>query len=121
MRTAPFPPHPPYLLPMPDVAAVRLAAELHARGEHVGGVNGALPAAELFARETARLVGGAVSVAQHTRLFELDILVSPVEVPGRLRIAIEDDLELATAWFTAFMDDADEQAGRPGDPARMRQ
>src|SRR6478609_8884403 len=44
MRTAPFAPYPLYVLPMPDEAALALARELHARGEEVGGVNGALPA-----------------------------------------------------------------------------
>jgi predicted GNAT family acetyltransferase len=28
-------------------------------------------------------------------------------------VATEDDLELVTQWFAAFMGDADEQAGRP--------
>src|SRR5436190_14801673 len=40
MRTAPFPPYPPYLLAMPDAAAVALADALADRGEEVAGVNG---------------------------------------------------------------------------------
>ena len=47
MRTAPFEPHPLFALPMPAEVAVFLARELHARGEGIGGVNGALPAARL--------------------------------------------------------------------------
>src|SRR5690349_5758140 len=35
MRTAPFPPFPLFLLPMPDEAAVALARALHERGEEV--------------------------------------------------------------------------------------
>src|SRR5262245_18943442 len=35
MRTAPFVPYPPYLLPMPDEAAVELAQIVHGRGEEV--------------------------------------------------------------------------------------
>ncbi|MFR9780218.1 GNAT family N-acetyltransferase [Micromonospora sp. MS34] len=113
MRAAPFAPYPPYLLPMPDDAAVALAAALQERGEEVLAVNGALPAAELCAAELARLGGGRVSVGQHTRLHELGELVPPTPVPGRLVVATEDDLALATEWFAAFMGDADEQAGRP--------
>jgi predicted GNAT family acetyltransferase len=112
MRTAPFAPYPPFLLPMPDEAAVALARTLHERGEGVLAVNGALPAVELFAAELARLSGGHVQVSQHTRLHELGELVCPAPVPGGLRAATEDDVELVMEWFGAFMGDADEQAGR---------
>ena len=56
--TAPVAPYPLYVLPMPDAAALALARALHERGEELLGVNGALPAAEIVAEETARLVGG---------------------------------------------------------------
>ena len=55
MRTAPFAPHPPFLLPMPDEAAVALARTLHERGEEVLGLNGARPAVDLCAAELARI------------------------------------------------------------------
>jgi GNAT superfamily N-acetyltransferase len=113
MRTARFAPYPAFLLPMPDDAAVGLAQALHERGEEVLGLNGALPAVEVCAQELARLGGGRVEVAQHTRLHELGELVPPAPVPGRLEVATEADLELVAAWFEAFMGDADEQADRP--------
>jgi FR47-like protein len=113
MRTATFAPYPPFLLPMPDEAAVALARALHERGEEVLGVNGTLPTVELCASELARLGGGQVEVAQHTRLHELGELSRPRPVPGGLVAATEADVELATEWFAAFMGDADEQAGRP--------
>jgi GNAT superfamily N-acetyltransferase len=112
MRTATFPPYPPFLLPMPESAAVALARTLHQRGEEVLGLNGALPAARRCAEELARLAGGRVEVAQHTRLHELGELTPPAPVPGRLVPATDDDLDLVAAWFAAFMADADEQAGR---------
>lgn len=116
MRTAPFEPHPLFVLPMPDPAARRLARALHDRGERVEGVNGALPAARLLADETARLAGGSVRVAMHTRLFELAELIPPPTPPGHLRPVTEEEAELALEWFRAFHVDADEQAGRrPGD------
>jgi hypothetical protein len=113
MRTATSAPYPPFLLPMPDEAAVALAYALHERGEEVLGVNGALPAVGLCAAELARLGGGRVEVGQHTRLHELGELVRPASAPGALVVATEDDVELVTEWFAAFMGDADEQAGRP--------
>jgi GNAT superfamily N-acetyltransferase len=113
MRTAPFSPYPPYLLPMPDDVARQIARALYERGEEVRAVNGALPAVEVFAAETVALAGGRVEVAAHTRLHELGDLEMPSPVPGRLVTATESDLPLAMAWFEAFMGDADEQAGRP--------
>ncbi|MGD9960515.1 GNAT family N-acetyltransferase [Nocardioides sp.] len=113
MRTAPFGSRPAFLLPMPDEAAVALAAVLHDRGEEMLAVNGALPAARICADELARRTSACVRVAQHTRLFELVDLVAPRPVPGTLMRATRHDLDLALAWFAAFMSDADEQAGRP--------
>ncbi len=113
MRTAPFAPYPPFLLPMPGQAAVALAGALHERGEEVLAVNGALPAVQLCAAELARLCGGHVQVSQHTRLHELGELMLPAAVPGGLQAATEDDVDLVTEWFAAFAGDADEQAGRP--------
>jgi GNAT superfamily N-acetyltransferase len=113
MRTASFAPYPPFLLPMPDQAAMALARALHGRGEEALGLNCALPAVELCAAELARLGGGRVQVSQHTRLHELGQLVRPAPVPGGLQAATEHDVELVMEWFGAFMGDADEQAGRP--------
>ena len=113
MRAAPSPPFPPFLLPMPDEAAVALARVLHERAEEVLGVNGAIPAVELCARELIRLGGGRVETGQRTRLHELDDLTWPASVPGGLVVATEDDVDLVSAWFAAFLTDADEQAGRP--------
>lgn len=115
MRTATFEPRPLFLMPMPDDAAVHLARVLHQRGETGFGVNGALPAVRLCADEAARLAGSSIRVAQHTRLWEVTKVVPPPVVPGRLRIAEDDDAELALDWFGRFMADADVQAGRePG-------
>jgi predicted GNAT family acetyltransferase len=113
MRTASFAPYPPFLLPMPDEAALALARAVHERGEEVLGLNGALPAVELCAAELVRLGGGRVQVSLHTRLHELGELISPAPVPGCLQAATEDDVELVIEWFGSFMGDADEQAGRP--------
>ncbi|WP_460713017.1 GNAT family N-acetyltransferase [Nocardioides dilutus] len=113
MRTAPFTPYPLYVLPMPDEAAVLLAAALLDRGEDVPAANGALPAARVVADEVARRTGGTAEVAEHMRLFELEEVVDPPAPPGRLRVAISDDAELCLEWYQAFEAAASEQAGRP--------
>ncbi|WP_244932042.1 GNAT family N-acetyltransferase [Nocardioides sp. W7] len=115
MRTAPFAPHPAYLLPMPDEAAVALARLLHERGEPLGGVNGALVPARVLAEETARLSGGTTTVQERTRLWELGELVAH-DAPGGLRIATAADVPLATAWWNDFGVLAAEMTGRVGPP-----
>ncbi|MEV0269498.1 GNAT family N-acetyltransferase [Hamadaea sp. NPDC050747] len=112
MRTAPFEPYPPFLLPMPDEAAVALGRALQERGEDITAINGALPAVQLCAAELVRHQGGTVEVGQHTRLHELGDLIPPTPVPGELRRATEADVDLVQAWYEAFGADADEQAGR---------
>jgi len=118
MRTAPFAPYPPYLLAMPDGAAVALADALVDRAEEVGGVNGALPATEICAARIADRTGGDVVVHMHTRLFELGTLVDPAPVRGRLRLAYDEEAPLALDWFHRFHVDADEQAGHDGHASR---
>lgn len=118
MRTAPFAPYPAYVLPMPTEAAVALARALHERGEDLGGVNGALPAARVVAEEQARLTGREVVVHEHLRLFELGELVVPPAPPGRLRQATREDAEQCLTWYRDFARAAAEQAGRT-DPHGM--
>jgi len=116
MRTAPFRPHPIYLLPMPSAAVLELARALHARGEQVDGVNGALPGAVEMGEEIARLTGRTASIGESQRLFDLPQLIPPAPVPGALRTAGEGDLPVCGAWFRAFHADAAAQAGRTSDP-----
>jgi len=112
MRTAPFAPYPPYLLAMPDGAALALAHALLDRGEEVGGAAGELPAADVFAAEIARATGREVRRDLHMRLFRLGELVEPPQPPGRLRRARPDEVGLALEWYRDFHVAADEQAGR---------
>ncbi len=116
MRTAPFKPYPTFSMPLRDGAARALAVALHERGELLGGANGALPGAEVLARATAELAGGEMVSDKATRLWEATSVQVPPAPDGRLRRATEDDAELVLAWFTAFHEEADEQAGREPDP-----
>jgi GNAT superfamily N-acetyltransferase len=116
MRTAPFEPHPMFVLPMPDAAARAVAEALVDRGEEVRGVNGALPAVRVLAEVLAEHAGGAAEVSEHTRLHVLGDLVQPTSPRGRLRAATTEDAEVCLAWFQGFLAAAAEQAGRPHAP-----
>lgn len=112
MRTAPFAPHPVYLMRMHEDTARRLARVLHDRGEVVDAVNGALPAVEVLAAETARLRGLDHRVDVRTRLFVLGDLEASASPPGRPRLARPAEVDLVCSWYAAFARDAAEQAGR---------
>jgi GNAT superfamily N-acetyltransferase len=113
MRTAPFVPHPLYVLPLPEAALPLVAEALVERDEGVISVNGALPAARTLATELARRTGSRAHVHEHTRLHVLTKLVEPKVAPdGRARVAVPADAPLALAWFRAFHADAAVQAGR---------
>jgi GNAT superfamily N-acetyltransferase len=112
MRTAPLPPYPPYFLAMPDDAARLIARTLHERGESVEVVNGYVPTIDVLAAETVSLSGGSAVETERTSLYELSDLVEPTGVPGQLRIARDDEVDLVQGWFDAFGPDASEQAGR---------
>jgi hypothetical protein len=123
MRTAPFAPHPLYVLAMPDAAAAALADVLVERGEQVEAANGSLPAVDVFARRTAERTGRVARQSRPTRLYELGTLVAPDRLPGgRPRRAERADQELLQSWFAAFHPDADRQAGRaePGTTPTVR-
>ncbi len=114
MRTMPGPPWAPYLLPMPDDAALTIARTLHGRGEHLTSANGFWRATRVLAEETARLRGERAWVRDHHRLHRLATLVAPRRSVGRLRAVRDepDDLALAADWLGVFHAEADRQAGR---------
>lgn len=112
MRTAPFAPHPFYVLPMPEPAARALGEALRARGESVTELNGFLPALE----HVAAGLGKHATMRERLRLFELGTPCAPATTPpGSLRVATEDDLALVHRWFNEFGFAAAEQAGNAVD------
>jgi len=113
MRTATSAPYPLFLLAMEPADVTELAQHCFERGE-IAPANGVLPAARAFCDELARLAGGRVEIAEHTRLFEVHELVPPASVPdGFLRLATLAESELCHDWFNRFHRDAAEQAGHP--------
>lgn len=113
MRTAPGPDHALWVAEMPEAAAGQLARTLHDRSERAEAFNGALPAVRIVAEETARLTGKNARIRTHTRLYELDRLLPPTGIPGRLRAARADDLDQLNHWLTIFDAEAAEQGDRP--------
>ena len=112
MRTMPHPPHAPWVLAMPDRAAVALARALHARGEALAVVNGTLPTARVVADELARLTGRTAHIAEHQRLHLLGEPRAPRPASGALRAVREDELDELARWWRSFAHEVDVAAGR---------
>lgn len=123
MRSAPFAPHPLWLLPMPPGAGADLARVLVERGEVVPGepfgVNGSLHASRECAEAIAAHGGRSVHEEMRSRLFRLDEVRWPPAPAGRLRPAGDADVELVVEWVSRFHADAAEQAGRTWEPGPL--
>jgi hypothetical protein len=84
-----------------------LAHDLSAGGWHVPGVGGLKPASRAFAEVWSAVTGQPYRVGLNERAYELRCVVPPEPpVPGRLRVATEDDLPLIREWVWGFIQDA---------------
>jgi predicted GNAT family acetyltransferase len=85
------------------LATPRDEAALHALvaaiDEELPGVSGTAP--EVF--EFARLWGKPWKVTMQQNVFALDQVELPAPVPGVMRAAMQDDLDLLLAWWRAFV------------------
>lgn len=106
------PPYPLLLSVMPDVAAAELAAEL---GRSATAITGRRAVVDAFVACWNATTGGDVMVEMEERQFRLGTLVTP-NVPGRPRLAGENDRKLLLRWFDAF---AGELGGPHGDTAAV--
>ena len=66
---------------------------------------GPTEAARAFSQVWTAATGGQYRLQTHERVYELRQVAPPADVPGALRVAIEDDLDLVTRWLTAFTQD----------------
>ncbi len=90
-----------------DPAAWRLiAADLRRGAWPVPGVLGPSDVADLFAQTWAATGGGSYRPGMSERIYELRQVIPPAVPGGGLRPATETDLELATAWGVAFIQEA---------------
>lgn len=88
----------PDLSQAPEMIAHNLLRE----GWNVPGVFGPVEVASEFAAIWAQVSGHAHRAGQHQRVFILTEVIPPRPTPGRLRLAVEGDLNLATEWVLGF-------------------
>jgi predicted GNAT family acetyltransferase len=96
------PPYPLLLPPLPDGAAVAVAAELAGRARDLPGVNGPSETSTAFALAWRRLTGATVHRSMAERVYVLEALTPPAGVSGCARAAAGPDLELCVRWWDDF-------------------
>lgn len=110
------PPHKLLLTRMPVGAAADLIAVVSELYEEIPAVLGPGPEAEAVATAWVERRGGRCRPGLPQRIYRVDTVVPPKDVPGRLRPARESDVDLATEFAAGFARDAGQQfaIGRDG-------
>lgn len=80
------------------------------------GVGGPAAPAKAFTRRYTALSGGTAEVERTSRIYRLDAVTPPAGVPGALRAATLDDLDLMLAWRRGFAADVAASHGGAGEP-----
>jgi len=89
-----------------DQALEVVAQNLMATRWEVPGVLGPTEVARLFAETWAKVSAVSYRAGMRQRIYALNQVIHPDPTPGRLRLAIEDDLDLVTSWAFNFHQDA---------------
>lgn len=95
-----------------------LAADLDARGTAIPGVTGPVRIAERFAEMWCRGHGLTRGRGMAERVYRLERVVRPDDVPGAVRLATEADRALLIEWVDAFLVEALDRAD-PDEAAAM--
>lgn len=88
-----------------DAALAMIRDDLRANAVSIPLVGGPVGVADGFANEWAASIGGTASVVLRFREFDARSIEPPRDVPGALRVATLDDLDLIHRWVHAFIDD----------------
>ena len=88
--------------PVPLDAVGALVDAVRADVPDLPGIGGEAATAAAFAGAWSERADGAARPVEGGRLYRLDEVVEPSGVPGSLRSARADDLELVVEWFATF-------------------
>ncbi|HKN96780.1 MAG TPA: GNAT family N-acetyltransferase [Pseudonocardiaceae bacterium] len=106
------PPFPITVTALPPNAAAAVAVYLAEQGVHLSAVSGTRTESAAFAEAWRRRTGVGEAHRMNQRLYRLDTLVPPADVPGQPAVGGVADIELLTDWRIAFIADADVPGGR---------
>jgi GNAT superfamily N-acetyltransferase len=113
------PPFPMVLNALPERALPTVVSYLFDTGERLSGLSGRRELVESFATLWTDKVGGDVHTMRDERLYRLDRLLPPGDVPGSSRLATDADVALLAGWRAAFSAEALHTTESDGDFALM--
>lgn len=90
----------------PDEAMQLVIEHFQTLEEPIPGIFGHVPLVDHFAKKWHTVVGDQITITSRQRVYELRDVIPPHSVAGHLRLATEDDIELAVAWSDAFQREA---------------
>ncbi|HTY27998.1 MAG TPA: GNAT family N-acetyltransferase [Mycobacterium sp.] len=93
-------------------AVTRVVAEIAVTGSRLNAVSGPVDVASRVAAEWCSVTGVFSSVGSRDRLYRLETLVPPQNVPGVARLAESTDADLVSNWLNRFRAEA---LGKPVD------
>ena len=100
------PPHKLLITSMPPEAAPDIVGPVAELYDEIPAVLGPADSAVAVASAWTALKGGGWETGMQQRIYRLDQVESVRPVPGAMRLATMDDLELLTDWGTGFARDA---------------
>lgn len=103
MRT---PPHKVLVTDLPADTAPAVAGAMAEEWNVVPAILGPAPTAEAIAAQWVAIRGGSWWAGMEQRIYRLDEVTAPDGVPGSLRKARADELDLAVSWGEGFARDA---------------
>ncbi|MEM7134172.1 MAG: GNAT family N-acetyltransferase [Chloroflexota bacterium] len=95
-----------------------IAHNLYADGHALPTVQGPVASSAYFAKFWCQLTGKISTIDSETRAFELREVIHPTYSPGHLRLATEDDYDLAFQWLHEFGVEAMSMEGQSEKEAR---
>jgi len=87
-------------------ALERIADHLLDEGEQLPGAHGTVDVVGAFAETWTARTGRAARVSMSQRVYCLTEVTAPVDVPGRMRWAEEQDVPTLAKWFLGFIQEA---------------
>lgn len=99
------PPHKVLVTSVTPIGIPSLVRAFADRIEEIPAVLGPAESAEAFAMEWVAVKGGGWRPGMQQGVYRLDRVQAPDRVPGQMRLARPDELELAIAWGEGFAQD----------------
>lgn len=113
------PPHKLSVSRMPLEAVPFLMDAVSRRYDSLPAVLGPKDVAEAAAETWTRLRGGQWTAGMRQRVYRIDTVIASLTVPGSVRLARQDEVDLVIEWMGGFASDTSDQFAVPAERVRL--